>query len=148
MWGHRIPSILVEFLNITHVYGELLITEGHYMYANGKMLTARSVKVGDFIPLINGTMSQVISIGKVADYGLYNPQTRDGNIVVNGVVVTVYTDFMHPTLAKNALFVAGVLTDVGIDVVGNNAESMNAIPSWAHGLVSMLPSGPQVLLID
>ncbi|KAJ3177513.1 hypothetical protein HDU85_005883 [Gaertneriomyces sp. JEL0708] len=144
MWTHRIPTIRVDFVKITHDHGTLLVSEDHYVYANHKMMTSRSVRVGDIIPLHDNKMLVVQNVSRENDVGLYNPQTRHGDIVVNGVVVTTYTNVVHPSVARGFISASKLLTAVGIDVLGTNVESANAVPWWAGSVVEWIGKGPDV----
>lgn len=132
------PTIRVDFVKITNQHGILLVSEDRYVYANHKKMTARSVPVGDIIPVHNNQMSVVQNISREHDVGLYNLQTRHGDIVVDGVVVTTYTNIVHPTAARSS-FLAG-----GVNILGKNVESVHAVPWWAVSLVEWMGKGPEL----
>ncbi|KAJ3037023.1 hypothetical protein HK097_003639 [Rhizophlyctis rosea] len=141
MWTHRLEHIITDFVKITHDHGELILTAGHYLYANGQILPANSVKIGDQIPLHDGSMSTIRSITTSIANGLYNPQTRDGDIAFNGVVTTTYTTVAHPVVAKGFLLVMQTIPSLARRLVGDRIASVNVIPSWASGIMGFLPAG-------
>jgi hypothetical protein len=77
--------------------------EGHYLYVNGELQTAGSVKVGDMLTLANGDKSAVTEVSSQWAPGLYNPHTLTGDIVVDGILTSTYTDAVSPTLAHALL---------------------------------------------
>ena len=68
------------------------LSSGHLIYANDKLVRAREVKVGDVLHASNGSCVSVSHIGEERGVGLYNPHTFDGDIVVNGVKTSTYTE--------------------------------------------------------
>lgn len=88
----------------------LTLTAGHYVYANGKVVKANDVKVGDSLQTIHGiqTVHQVKKNVVMKDDGLYNPQTLHGDIVVNGVLATTYTEAVKVNAAHALLMPARV----------------------------------------
>jgi hypothetical protein len=81
----------------------LLLTAGHYLYVNGELNTARTVKVGDMVTLANGNEAKVTGVKDSYAPGLYNPHTLNGDIVVDGILTSTYTDAVDPTLAHALL---------------------------------------------
>ena len=104
MFTHRMRRVVRKFLRIELSSGERLdVTSGHYVWANKKMVTAEQVKVGDVVPLANGSDARVMALDTVLGIGLYNPQTTHGDIIVNGVRVTTYTKALKPEIAHTML---------------------------------------------
>lgn len=50
-----------------------------------------------------GTIEKAVSVRKVEKEGLYNPQTVHGDIVVDGIVASVYTEAVQPRVAHAML---------------------------------------------
>lgn len=67
------------------------------------LVSAASVRIGDVLQLANGSDSPVVVVEDVSADGLYNPQTVDGNIIVDGIVASTYTTAVHPCVAHAAL---------------------------------------------
>ena len=80
--------------------------------ATVELLPTQSIHSGDSLLLGNGTLSVVHSIKFIDAFGLYNPQTMHGNIVVNGVQASTYTTALHPS-AAHALLTPLRTADVG-----------------------------------
>lgn len=93
MWTHHDSRPISRgYVRIETDSGHSLsLTQGHFIYANGKAIAAERVQIGDTLRLGSGAAAKVHSVQPVADTGLYNPQTVHGDIVVNGIVATTYT---------------------------------------------------------
>lgn len=101
---HKSPSVTSVFIEITAASGEVIsLSPGHYLYVNSQLVAANSVSTGDLIELASGRSSPVVSTRIVLRRGLFNPQTVDGSIVVNGIRASTYTTAVHPVLAHAAL---------------------------------------------
>ncbi|GAB0490748.1 hypothetical protein MMPV_001985 [Pyropia vietnamensis] len=87
----------------------LTASPGHYVYvldgADRRLVLAAAVRVGDVLPLATGTnhSTVVVGVSRVALPGLYNPHTLDGDIAVDGVVVSTWTVAVPPAVAAAAL---------------------------------------------
>ncbi len=98
----------------------LLLSPGHVLYVliagaenstkytppptpQNKTIPAREVLIGDWVWSGTGKILRVVNISLERARGLYNPHTLDGDIVVNGIVTTVYTDAIRPDLAHAML---------------------------------------------
>lgn len=72
------------------------VTGGHLMYMNdGFVKRGGDVVVGDSLLTLNETDTAVVTrVSRVERRGLYAPITKSGRMVVHGVVVSCYTDFV------------------------------------------------------
>ena len=87
-----------------HTEDEILeLTSGHYLYVNGNLKTASDVAVGDELKRSDGSSSRIVEIRHVVKQGVFNPQTTQGDIVVNGFVVSTYTQAIEPEVAHSLL---------------------------------------------
>jgi hypothetical protein len=120
MFGHQMPpeeSMKNIFLQIeTRSAEKIRISPGHLLYVNKILAPARNVQIGDYLETFEGRQTPVIDISKVADAGLYNPQTMHGDIVVDGIRASTYTDALHPLLAHSLLAPARALRNLKIDI--------------------------------
>lgn len=82
---------------------DLTVTAGHFVYANGGAIPADAVRIGDTMMSANGTCTRVVSVQRVTSRGLFNPQTLDGNIVVDGLACSTYTAAVAPGAAHALL---------------------------------------------
>ncbi len=104
MFTHRDEQKEARFLRFTSTTGETLeLTHGHYLYVNGVPRTARDVRVGDTLQRGDGSVVMVGEVTEVLKKGVYNPQTVQGDIEVNGFVVSTYTEAVQPEIAHPAL---------------------------------------------
>jgi hypothetical protein len=110
----------------------LTLSPGHFIYIvdesaaaseveNGmpkmKAIPARDVRIGDIVQTNNGR-AEVVGISMVRGKGLYNPHTLDGDIIVNGILTTVYTDAIRPELAHALLAPVRALYKMNVSVGG------------------------------
>nr|CAD7200755.1 unnamed protein product [Timema douglasi] len=119
----RDPEQRREFLRITTTSGRsLTVTPSHLLMIankrntsviahelNTKTIFADQVKVGDYI-LVHGHdrlsstgLDKVQEVLPVLRRGVYAPLTREGTVVVNGVVASCYAVVNNPSLAHLAL---------------------------------------------
>eukprot|EP00178_Gracilaria_changii_P013059 TRINITY_DN3677_c0_g1_i1.p1 TRINITY_DN3677_c0_g1~~TRINITY_DN3677_c0_g1_i1.p1 ORF type:complete len:660 (+),score=92.94 TRINITY_DN3677_c0_g1_i1:373-2352(+) len=99
MFSHQDPNIVSSFVSIEGSHGQTLhVSPGHYIYINGKLLPARQVRSRD---VLQSQEQQIlaVSVSRVRRRGLYNPQTVQGNVMVNGIKVSTYTTAMPPVAA-------------------------------------------------
>jgi len=109
---------------------DLVLTGGHYLYANGQLTMAKDVQVGNMLVSDNGP-AKVESVSRVKASGLYNPHTMTGDIVVDGILTSTYTDAVNPTLAHALLFPIRQLYSAGIsDYSASLAKYTKQLPSW------------------
>lgn len=99
MFTHRIDKGLYEFCQFTLEDGSVIrMTPTHYTYVDGKILSARDVRVGHKLD-----SKRVAKVELTFERGLYNPQTVSGDIVVNGVRTTTFTETVVVSLAQSLL---------------------------------------------
>lgn len=104
MFTHKSTIELSEFVVLATSSGHTIeLSGGHYIETDGVMKTARNVQVGDTLRLENQQISSVIHIEKAMRKGLHNPQTLDGNIVVNGIVASTFTEAITGPTALSVL---------------------------------------------
>jgi hypothetical protein len=104
MFTHKMQTGQYEFVELTTATGaSIALTSGHYLPVNGALLSASEVTVGSQIELGSGLVDTVVSVGSVSGTGLYNPQTIEGNVVVNGILASTYTSAVEPRFAHAIL---------------------------------------------
>ncbi len=111
LWSHAIPHTQATFVSITTEHGNVLrLSPGHFLHlqAVGNLVTAQDVRPMDTVFVVCPDLSiirpeQVVSVAKVVARGLYCPHTTGGSLVVDGVLVSCYTDLLPPTIAHHAL---------------------------------------------
>lgn len=102
---HKTEHIISDFIQLRTASGKVIsLSPGHYIPVSGKHIAARAVKVGDLVTVENGLKDRVAEISYESLRGLYNPQTLDGYIVVDGVLTSTFTEAVRPSTA-NALLV-------------------------------------------
>lgn len=116
MFSHAESSGRFEFVRLdTHV-GALTASPGHLVYTTRRTLPARDVVVGDALPREDGSFASVVAVSRVTEQGLFNPQTLDGDLVIDGFVVSTYTEAVPPAAAGALLApMRAVFQVLGID---------------------------------
>lgn len=100
LFTHQDSNPRVQFVTMETISGEVAsLTAGHFLYVNRALKTASSVSVGDRVVLADGRESAVVKVKTNSLAGLYNPQTLQGDIVVNGIRMSTYTWTVPPLLA-------------------------------------------------
>ncbi|CAB9512524.1 Desert hedgehog protein [Seminavis robusta] len=91
-FGHRSPTTLGRFLQITTDTDSLEITSEHLLYIADKShpVRADSIIVGDKLQTADGSANQVKKIKTVMKEGLYAPLTPSGKLVINGIQTSAY----------------------------------------------------------
>ncbi|GAB0493983.1 hypothetical protein MMPV_005271 [Pyropia vietnamensis] len=140
MWTHKIASGTYKFLRLTTSAGSTLtLTPGHYLWVNGERKAAKAVVVGDTLESVaDATDVTVTAVTAVSATGLYNPQTLDGNIVVNGIRTSTFTMAIQPAVASALLSPLRVLFRASRGAVSIKAwEGVGGGRQWAE----LLPRG-------
>jgi hypothetical protein len=136
LFTHQLSEVRAQFVQLTTATAQLALTPGHFLYVNGQLKQARSVKVGDAVTLGDGATDAVLSTSFTWAAGLYNPHTKAGDIVVNGIKASCYTEAVHPTLAHALLLPVRALYEAGVTFgeafkAGKDSPLLNAIvPGW------------------
>lgn len=150
-FGHRDPVALSEFVRIESTSAAnkpLFISPGHYLYVNGRLATASTVGVGDKLrdPKGKDTL-QVVSVSREMRRGLYAPTTLHGDLVVDGVVVSCYTNVLHPSTAHRLLKPLRVMYGSPLRAVVPSFSSIMRSGSWDWLARRMgLSTGPDSLV--
>lgn len=104
LFTHRDPAFHGSYMQIKTAQGAAIrATSGHYIYVNDVLTMAANVKVGDTLRNAAGEDADVVSVNKVNSKGLYNPQTIQGDIVVDGIQASTFTTAVKPGLARMLL---------------------------------------------
>ncbi|PXF49921.1 Indian hedgehog B protein [Gracilariopsis chorda] len=104
MFTHRVDNVLSEFIQIRTETGEILsLTASHYIYLDSSLVPAKYATTGQQVQLSDGRVSFITAVSTVRDSGLYNPQTLHGDIVVDNIRVSSYTDAVKPHIAHSML---------------------------------------------
>lgn len=136
LFTHRVHKRTARFVKVETDCGRsVTLTRSHYMYANGRLVSAGDVRVGEWLETVDGNC-KVARVSKVVAQGLFAPHTMHGDLLVDGVRVSSYSTAVEPRLAHSALgFVRG-LVRMGLK------EPLNG---WFDGgaprLAAWLPSG-------
>ena len=132
MFSHRLAETKSAFVTLmTDAGAELQLTQDHYLYVNGALATAGTVRVGDVLTLASGARTTVTAVNTMWAAGLYNPHTLHGDIVVNGVATSTYTKAIAPGIAHAALWPVRALYAAGVqvddDAFANGSELLTAV---------------------
>lgn len=114
LWTHQDPHATAAFVQIEVAPGFVLhLTAGHYLWAQeqdggqpAQLRRAADVRVGDSVWVVDAqergvNASTVTAVGVQLLGGLYNPHTRSGSIIINGVAASTFTDVLPPSEAAH-----------------------------------------------
>lgn len=151
-FGHRDPDAVAEFVRIEKKTASgaamkpLFISPSHYLYVNGRLAVARSVVPGDVLRGVDGEDVTVLSVAREFKQGVFAPTTMHGDIAVDGVVASSYTDALHPETAHKLLTPVRALHDSPLRPLVARLTSVMHRQSfdWAARMAG-LSSGPEVV---
>lgn len=108
MFTHRVQEIEYRFISISSMDSgngthNITLTRGHLMYVNGALVAAEAVRRGDILELGGGGTSRVNDVHVIVSGGLYNPQTIQGDIVVDGIRASTFTTAVRFDVARALL---------------------------------------------
>lgn len=137
---HRERFGMHPFVEISFHNGmSLTLSDNHYTYTNGGLISAAKVKLGQKMISGIGRSLTVRAVRRVWRTGRYAPHSMHGDLVVNGVLVSAYTTEIHPFLAHALFapvrlfsFLAGVQEPLG-SMFYNGAGRLS---KWTHSLKS------------
>lgn len=139
MFTHKMAHVSTHFVTLQLSNGaQLALTPGHYLYVNGRLVAAKTVRAGDLLQNTAETAITVEAVQMTRMSGLYNPQTVHGDIIVNGVRASTYTTAVEPSTAHALLAPLRVLySRLGL--------ATTLLDSGSDFLAAQVPSGPVVV---
>jgi Hint module len=149
MFTHRNAVSVNEFVKLTTSEGaSVTLTAGHYLHVEQKnsLVAAVDVMVGDSLVLAfaKDAASVVVTKESVSGLGLYNPQTVDGSIVVDGFLASAYTTAVHPKVAHCSLApIRWLYEQLPYDILRDFLGSLFATGS--PKAAAFLPTGPSIV---
>jgi len=146
-FGHKNSDVTARYVRISHSgdNSPLHISQGHYLYVNGKLSTAASVRTGDLLSDADGYHLIVQKVDTVVERGVFAPTSLHGDLIVDGVHVSSYTDTIHPTLAHYLLAPIRIAYQAGLK---KSVEKFSLLHDQSYHSVARflrLPQGPQVV---
>jgi uncharacterized protein YjbI with pentapeptide repeats len=151
-FGHRNPNARTAFVRIestSKADQPLYISPGHYLYVNGRLATAGTVRIGDKLRgPDNADNVAVLAVSREDRSGLFAPASLHGDLLVDGVVVSSYTDAMHPMSAHRLLEPMRWLHNSPFRSLAQRASSIMHADSfgWLARRLGV-PAGPAVVNI-
>lgn len=104
LFTHNKREGVYEFISISsNANHTIVLSKAHYLHVNGRLKTAAVVRRGDVLRTLDGP-AVVTEVKLVRRVGLVAPHTMHGDIVVNRVVASTYTDALHPFIAHALLW--------------------------------------------
>jgi len=140
-WDHT--SISTNFVEIRlEDDNKLVVSRGHMIYVNNKLVQAKHAKVGDTMVTVEAKHSKNVMIMEIKDgvrvRGLYNPHTMHGDLVVNGIRVSTFTNAMQQQVAHAMLLMERVVWKwKGLSMM--SAMFGTDRPSWASWVIRNVP---------
>lgn len=97
-FSHADASVKAAYVELSLEGGsKLSLTPDHYVAANGHVVYAKDVAIGDAIDYVDAGVTKsgaVVKTSEVLERGLYNPYTLSGTIVVDGVVASCHSSWI------------------------------------------------------
>lgn len=104
LFTHRNERVYSTFVNLTvESNASIALSPSHYIPVSGRLRAAHTLIKGDVVMLGNGKLDAIVTVERAFMRGLYNPQTIDGHIVVNGIIASTYTQTVDPATATSLL---------------------------------------------
>eukprot|EP00184_Porphyridium_aerugineum_P008325 CAMPEP_0184691648 /NCGR_PEP_ID=MMETSP0313-20130426/432_1 /TAXON_ID=2792 /ORGANISM="Porphyridium aerugineum, Strain SAG 1380-2" /LENGTH=483 /DNA_ID=CAMNT_0027149401 /DNA_START=189 /DNA_END=1640 /DNA_ORIENTATION=+ len=140
-FGHKLSKGLYDFVELALDSGRKIeLSKGHLVWANKQWMRGGDVQVGDMLlDAVEHVERPVVQIRVVKKQGLYNPHTLQGEIVVNGIQASSYTDIVYPKLAHMLLLperLMYLITNRKMSVLGSRFDTQT--PQWARILNGLL----------
>lgn len=115
-FGHRDRFAVSKFMRIEHD-GEsspLRVSPGHYVYVDNALAPASAARVGSRLRGAHGRPLVVTGVSTEWAQGLYAPTSLHGDLAVDGVIVSSYTQAVHPGVAHTLLHPLRALYRLGL----------------------------------
>lgn len=147
-WTHKAAGGRHEFVRLSvgggHRDATLTLSPDHYVVANGRLVAASAIAVGDRLINATGGGVGVTGVARVTAVGLYHPHTTSGVLVVDGVLVSDLTAALPPALSRTLLAAARRLgAGTGGGGVGLGGRLLTALEGGVSArLAALLPRGP------
>lgn len=113
-WGHRDERKWAGFVKIVTGDTAIELSPHHYIFVDDHLTIASAARVGSSLTLANGTLAAMTSVSYTSHRGVFNPHTMAGEIAINGVKASVYTQALHPTLAHALLALPRLAYRLGV----------------------------------
>lgn len=115
-WTHNAERY-AQFRRVELVDGRVLeASDGHYVYSgDGNIIKMSDVHVGSTLETEEGRAASVKKVARVWRWGLYNPQTESGDIIVGGIRCTTYTTAVGVGVGHALLTPVRALFKVGME---------------------------------
>jgi len=137
-FSHKDALSHSEYVRIATDSGNsIALSPGHYLHVNGQLRTARSVRPGHVLETHQGTPTRVTLVSREISRGLFAPHTLHGDLIVDNIRVSSYTQALHPVLAHRILAPLRIFHRMGITVPG--------VHHIAGALARFAPGGPEVV---
>lgn len=142
LFTHHMKTVRSKFIRISTASGaSLALSPNHYIPVSGRLHASRKVTVGQNVTLSNGQLDMVISVTEEVLWGLHNPQTMEGSIIVDGIVASTFTESIQPSTAFALLSPIKLLYSLRLW----NAPFQKGFAQGSGLFARMLPNGPAVL---
>ncbi|XP_078660612.1 uncharacterized protein LOC144905084 [Branchiostoma floridae x Branchiostoma belcheri] len=143
LFSHKNSGATTLSLSVTTKSGKsVTLSAGHFLvvadeYGKTTLRSARDIHVGDaLLTLVSGEgvlcHDTVAKITWKWTHGLYCPHTTSGSMIVDGVLVSCYTEFINPRLAHSLLYPISLVTTASsyASRVFNSYDEDEGIPTW------------------
>ena len=116
MFSHQDYNTVAVYLQFRLANNaSLLVTPGHYLWVCHRsgtfaeaaaIIPARNIKEGDHIWAVatgDPVPTRVLEVQVIEEQGLFNPHTKSGGLIVNGVATLAFTERLPPSTAWHTI---------------------------------------------
>lgn len=138
-FSHQDDKQLMPSVRIRTENKELVLSASHYVLHEGSLKAAGELQIGDMLlDLEKDEAVEIISLEFVTTRGAFAPHTdsQDGQLIVEGLLVSEFTTAVHPTTAHLLLRIAKPLLRL-LNITHIPHNILLLISKALH-----LPSGP------
>jgi len=135
MFTHNQVDTINPFVRITTISGaQISLSHNHYIHASSSLKIAGNVSTRDTLYVHGKGHEKIVKVEKnVMQRGLFNPQTRHGDIYVNGIKASTYTQAVDACFAHALLAPLRAIFTQGISLGWNNAVADIAADKFGKG---------------
>jgi hypothetical protein len=142
----QLMSSIIHVEEVSDIDGTYTSSYKYATKQKNSLVAAADVMIGDSLVLAfaKDAASVVVTKESVSGLGLYNPQTVDGSIVVDGFLASAYTTAVHPKVAHCSLApIRWLYEQLPYDILRDFLGSLFATGS--PKAAAFLPTGPSIV---
>eukprot|EP00181_Compsopogon_caeruleus_P004161 CAMPEP_0184689504 /NCGR_PEP_ID=MMETSP0312-20130426/30692_1 /TAXON_ID=31354 /ORGANISM="Compsopogon coeruleus, Strain SAG 36.94" /LENGTH=1155 /DNA_ID=CAMNT_0027146859 /DNA_START=2062 /DNA_END=5529 /DNA_ORIENTATION=+ len=127
LFGHKLPHQPHRYLRIHTANATLELSSNHFVYVlilvssptahTTRLLPAKLLRTGMKLVNADGSSETITQVTNIQRTGLYNPHTLQGDLIVNGFLVSSYNAFADPGITHWLLLPERLAYRVGLSII-------------------------------